>query len=135
TQGESTSQAKFADPTNGTDYAVCVFSGLPPTLIGQGVVPANGAKWSIAGSTSFKYKDAAGTAAGITKISLKGSTVNKSKVQVTGKGSALPDLPLPVTAPVTLQLVNQTNQLCWGASYPSSQLLKNETDQLKARIP
>jgi len=36
---------------------------------------------------------------------------------------------------VTVQLVNQTNQLCWGASYPASQLLKNETDQLKARNP
>jgi cysteine-rich repeat protein len=135
TQGESTSQAEFADPTSGTDYALCVFSGLPPTLLGQAGVPADGTKWSITGSTGFKYKDAAGTAAGITKISLKGSTVNKSKMQVTGKGSALPDLPLPVTAPVTVQLVNLTTQLCWGASYPTSQLLKNEADQLKARIP
>jgi hypothetical protein len=38
-------------------------------------------------------------------------------------------------APVTVQLVNETTELCWEASYPASQLLKNETDQLKARSP
>lgn len=135
TQGESTSQAEFADPTSGTDYALCIFAGLPPTLIGQAVVPADGSKWSIAGSTGFTYKDAAAAAAGITKISLRGSTVNKSKLQVTGKGSALPDLPLPVTAPVTVQLVNETTEICWGASYAASELLKNQTDQLKAKSP
>lgn len=135
TQGASTSQAEFADPTSGTDYALCIFAGLPPTLIGQAVVPADASKWSIAGSTGFTYKDAAAAAAGITKVSLKGSTVNKSKLQVTGKGSALPDLPLPLAAPVTVQLVNETTEVCWGASYPASQLLKNETDQLKARNP
>jgi hypothetical protein len=133
--GESTSQAEFADPTNATDYALCIFSGHPPTLIGQGVVSADGSKWSIAGSTGFTYKDPAATAAGITKISLKGSTVNKSKLQVAGKGSALPDLPLPVTAPVTVQLVNETTEICWGASYAASELLKNQTDQLKAKSP
>jgi hypothetical protein len=37
--------------------------------------------------------------------------------------------------PVTVQLVNEITELCWGASYPASQLLKNETDQLKARSP
>jgi cysteine-rich repeat protein len=135
TLGESTSQAEFADPTNATDYALCIFSGHPPTLIGQGVVSADGSKWSIAGSTGFTYKDPAATAAGITKISLKGSTVNKSKLQVAGKGSALPDLPLPVTAPVTVQLVNETTEICWGASYAASELLKNQTDQLKAKSP
>jgi len=134
-QGESTSQTEFADPTSGTDYALCIFAGLPPTLIGQAVVPADASKWRIAGSTGFTYKDAAATAAGITKISLKGSTENKSRLQVAGKGSALPDLPLPLTTPVTVQLVNETTELCWEASYPLSQLLKNETGQLKARIP
>jgi len=140
TQGESTSQVDFADPTSGTDYALCIFAGVPPRLIGQAVVPADASKWSIGGSTGFKYKDAAATAGGITRISLKGSTVNKSKLQVTGKGSGLPDLPLPVIAPppqpaVIVQLVNETTEVCWGASFSSSQLLKNETDQLKARNP
>jgi hypothetical protein len=140
TQGESTSQAEFADPTSGTDYALCIFAGVPPSLIGKAVVPADASKWSISGSTGFKYKDAAATAGGIIRIALKGSAVNKSKLQVTGKGSGLPDLPLPLiapprTPPVIVQLVNETTGVCWGASYSSSQLLRNETEQLKARIP
>jgi hypothetical protein len=54
-------------------------------------------------------------------------------MRVRGKGAALPVLPLPVTAPLTVQLVNADNELCWGSSFSDSQLLENETGQLKAR--
>ena len=54
---------------------------------------------------------------------------------VAGKGSALPDLPLPVTAPLTVQLVNGATGLCWGSSYGAAQLTKNETGRLTATFP
>ena len=95
TQGASTSQPEFADPTSGTDYALCIFAGASPQLIGQAVIPASGSAWRATGTTGYRYKDAGATAAGVTKVTLKGSAVNKSKVQVTGKGVGLPDLPLP----------------------------------------
>jgi hypothetical protein len=64
---------------------------------------------------------------------MKGSDQNKSKVQMKGKGAGLPDLPLPIAAPVTVQLVNGDNGICWGARYSGSELLKNETGRLKAK--
>ena len=135
TQGASTSQMEFADPASSTDYALCVFEGLSPALIGQAIVAASATSWRTTGTTGYRYKDAAATAAGITKVSLKGSTVNKSKVQVTGKGVGLPDLPLPLIAPVTVQLVNETTGLCWGALFSGQELIRNEPDQLKAKAP
>lgn len=135
TQGASTSQMEFADPASSTDYALCIFEGLSPALIGHAIVPTSATSWRATGTTGYRYKDAAATAAGITKVSLKGSTVNKSKVQVTGKGVGLPDLPLPLIAPVTVQLVNETTGLCWGASFSGQELIRNEPDQLKAKAP
>ncbi len=61
--------------------------------------------------------------------------MNKSKVQVTGKGVGLPDLPLPVIAPVIVQLVNETSGLCWGALFSGQEVIRNEPDQLKAKAP
>ena len=52
-----------------------------------------------------------------------------------GKSGGLPDLPVPVTAPVTVQLVNGDIGLCWGASYSAAQILKDAAGQLKAKAP
>jgi hypothetical protein len=52
-----------------------------------------------------------------------------------GKGAGLPFIPLPVPAPVTVQLFNATTGLCWGATFQGSQVLKNDTGQLKAKAP
>jgi cysteine-rich repeat protein len=134
-QGASTSQAEFADPTTSADYALCVFAGLSPALIGEAVVPASATSWRATVTTGYRYKDAAATADGVTKVTLKASTVNKSRVQVTGKGVGLPDLSLPLTAPVTVQLVNETTGLCWGAIFSGQELTRNEPDQVKAKTP
>jgi len=68
-------------------------------------------------------------------VLLKASDSNKSKALVKGKGAGLPDPPLPVTAPLTVQLVNGDNGLCWSASYTTAQLLTNSRALLKAKIP
>jgi len=135
TQGAATSQMEFADPTSGADYALCIYAAMSPPLIGQAIVPADPAKWRSVGAIGFKYKDATASAGGIYKILLRGSAQNKAKVQVRGTGSALEDLPLPVTAPVSVQLVNGSTGTCWGASYSDLQLQRNEGAQLKAKAP
>jgi hypothetical protein len=56
------------------------------------------------------------------------------QVQLQGKGAGL-HLPLPVTAPLTVQFVNGQSGLCWGANYTGAQLLKNDTGHLKAQAP
>jgi cysteine-rich repeat protein len=135
TRGASTSQQEFADPTSGTAYALCVFAGLSPALVASAVVPAGTSAWEATGGTGYRYKDAAASVAGVKKIALQGSSANKSRVQVTGKGAGVFDLPLPAATPIVVQLVNQSSGLCWGASFSDDAISKNEIGQLKARTP
>jgi len=46
-----------------------------------------------------------------------------------------PIFPLPATAPLTVKLLNGDASVCWGASYTTEQLLRNEAAQLKAKAP
>jgi uncharacterized delta-60 repeat protein len=134
TRGAPTSQAEFADPTTTTNYSLCTYAGTTSALIAQSVVPASATTWSVLGTKGYRYSDPTAAADGIAKVLLKGGQ-NKSRVLVRGKGAALPVLPLPLTAPVTVQLVNGDSGLCWGASFSDMQLLKNDAGQLKARAP
>lgn len=133
--GQATSQAEFGDPTSATDYALCIYAGTPATLLEELAVPAEGTKWTPSGTVGYKYKDTAGTAAGIQKIVLRGSTENKAKLLVKGRGANLPDPALgSIPAPVTAQLVKTDTPVCWEATY-DAHVIKNEPDQFKAKAP
>ncbi len=88
----------------------------------------------IGANKGYKYKDPSGAADGVTKALLKAGAAGKAKTQVKGKGSNLPpvtlgSLPLPVTA----QLVNSENSICYTTSFASAK--KNTTAQFKAKSP
>ena len=133
-KGTATTKAEFGDPTTTADYALCIYSGTASSLIGQALVPASASKWRSVG-TGYSYRDPTGTADGITSVTLRGSALNKSKAVVKGKGAGLLDRPLPVAAPLTVQLINGANGLCWGSSYSAAQILKDAAGQLKAKAP
>ena len=81
-----------------------------------------------------KYKDKSGASWGVQKIVLKGSAENKAKALVKGKGANLPDPTLGnIPAPVTAQLVNSDTSVCWEAVYDTGDIIKNESDQFKAK--
>ncbi len=132
-KGEATSQTEFGDPTATADYALCLYAGMPAGLVGQALIPASATNWLPLASKGYKYRDPNGTPSGVLKAILKGSTQNKSKALVKGKGDNLPDLPLPLDGPVTVQLVNGDSGLCFGAEYSGAQLLRNQTGLLKAK--
>jgi hypothetical protein len=132
-KGEPTSQMEFADPTTTANYTLCIYAGSTAALVGDALIPADATKWSTISTKGYKYKDPAGSADSITKVILKGSTENKSKVLVKGKGAGLPDLTLPIEAPVTVQLRNVATGICWGADYSMAQLLKNQEGLLKGK--
>jgi hypothetical protein len=134
-RGAATSQMEFGDPTATTTYALCIYAGASPALIDQLIIPAGATRWKLLGTAGYKYKDAIGAAEGIEKVLLKGSTQSRSKIRVVGKGTALPDVSLPVTEPMTVQLVHGDTGVCWDASYGSVQLLANDGGVLKARTP
>jgi hypothetical protein len=133
-KGTATSQSEFGDPTASTEYALCIYAGPASLLATQTVFPAAGA-WNALGSSGYKYDDAAGTVHSIDRMLLKGSAQNKSKLLIKGRGSDLPLVLPPLTDPITVQVYNGRNGLCWGATYSVAQMLKNEADQLKAKAP
>jgi hypothetical protein len=132
-RGEATSQAEFGDPTDTAGYAFCLYAGTSATLIGEAIVPADAAKWSTVLSKGYKFRD--NDSGSINRILLKGSSEDRSKIRVTGAGAGLPDLALPTSAPLTVQLVHGESGLCWGASYASPHLLENGPTRLKAKAP
>jgi len=134
-RGAATSMQDFADPLGVTTYALCIYDGASPAPVDRLIVPAGSDRWRPIGTVGYKYTDSSGAAQGVQKITLKGSAESKSKVQVAGKGSALPDVALPLTAPVTVQLLNGTNGLCWGSSYDAAQLRHNDGSTLTAKTP
>jgi hypothetical protein len=133
TKGDATSHAELGDPTADTDYALCLYAGPSGVLVGELRVPASASKWSTLGSTGYKYSDAGASADGAQKISLKSGSAGRAKLLVKGRGLALPD-PLDaagLAAPVTVQLVNGTNAVCWESRFSAPS--KNSTSQFKAK--
>ena len=132
-RGAATSQAEFGDPTATADYLFCVYAGTTSALVGQSIVPANSTTWSAVLDTGYKFIDQSTLAGGIAKVLLKGSTTNKSKILVKGTGFYLPDLPLALDEPITVQLMNGDNQICWGATYAGAAIVRNDDVRLKAK--
>ncbi len=141
--GAVTTQSEFGDPSENTETALCVFDGNG--LVLESVVPAavttgTPAKpaWVADKTAGYKFKDKPGTNGGLVQIALKGaSTAPKSKVQVKGAGTVLPDLPpTPLQGTVTVQLVNNSPQgACFEGTYSGAQLQLNSGTAVKAKAP
>jgi hypothetical protein len=118
-KGASTTGAEFGDPTTSADYALCLYNGTPGILLGALEVAASGSAWRPLGAVGYTYFEPSGAAGGVQKVKLKGSAANRSKVLLKGRGVNLPDLldGGALTTPVTVQLVNESNGLCWSSSY------------------
>jgi hypothetical protein len=133
TKGESTSQAEFGDPTNATQYSLCLYAGTTEALAAAASVPADALKWEPASDTGYQYKDRDGAAAGVQRIILKGSDNDRSKIVVKGKGPDLPLPALPLAFPVVVQLMDVDTQICWQSSFESSDVLSNDGDTFKVK--
>jgi len=134
-KGQSTQQTEFGNPTvpMGATNALCVYSN--GALIAEALVGPSTTLWAPISTKGYKYKDKAGTQSGITKIIQKGSApmVDKSKILVKGKGAGLPDIVPALTLPVDVQLVNSESGLCWGSTFVTMDVIKNESGFFKAK--
>jgi hypothetical protein len=126
----------MGDPTQTTRYELCVYDtrGVQMTL---GVPP--GAGWTVVGPIiapkGFKYLDTAAQADGIRLIKTKGSSLDKAKLKVAGKGDNLPDTAaLPLQYPVTAQLY-ASDGMCWEAEFTQAETRKNEVGAFIGRAP
>ncbi len=128
----NTSQTEFEDPTADTIYALCLYQNGAMT---HGVtIPPSGTLWRPISTVGFRYKDMTGAAQGIQTIVLRGSTDNRTKVIVKGKGLALPDPVPPLTLPVVVQFVNSDSGTCWEATFDNPNIKRNETGIFKGRF-
>jgi cysteine-rich repeat protein len=133
-KGAATTLGEFGSPTTTTEYALCVYAGTSAVPIIEAEVAPSGTLWAPAGTTGLKYKDPAGTADGVTKVTLKEGVAGKAKALLKGKGADLPNPPAgPYTLPVTAQLVNSDNSVCFEGVYDLADIKKNEAEQFKAK--
>jgi hypothetical protein len=131
-KGQATSQAEFGDPTSTADYALCIYAGSGENLVGSVDVPASSALWSALSDKGYRYADDAASADGAAKIKLKGSAQDSAKILVKGRGGGLPEVldTEPIETPLKVQLVNQSNAICFEANYPTASA---DLSKLKAK--
>jgi len=128
-QGAATSQLDLGVPTSKTDYTLCLYAGTSAASL---AIPA-GANWQRAGS-GYRFMDPTGAPDGVRAALLANGAAGKARVLVAGRGGNLPDaLAPPFPMPVTAQLVNDTNGVCFEAVYSSA--VTNKRKQFKAKTP
>lgn len=131
---DATSQTEFSDPTVDADYTVCMYDGTGEHLAGEHVA-ASATKWAVIGDHGYKYKDADATSFGIGKAQVKGSDTAKSKLLFKGAGNNLSDPTLgALITPIQVQAnAGGMPGLCFSSSFATT--IKNDIDQLKAKVP
>ena len=103
----------FGNPNLGTSYSLCVFGDQ--VLASENVIPS-GAGWSGNGISWKLKRDASTTPGGINGLTLRAGGPGKSQIKLKGHGPLVSPASIPLTTPVTAQLVS-ANGLCFGATY------------------
>ncbi len=135
-KGQATTLADFGLPTGTTAFTLCIYAG---TSALEYTVPG-GANWTAIGEAHsflrkerFRYKDMTGAFDGIQMVVLRSGFDGQAKALVRGKGNNLPDPTLPFTLPVTAQLVNSSNNICYTTSFAMAK--KNTSTIFRAKSP
>jgi hypothetical protein len=146
-KGPALAQTDLGNPLagGGTAYGICIYDDADDLVVQLTVDRAgdtcDGSPcWKAVGQAppagkGYKFKDAAGTSAGVQKILYKGGEAYKSKAIVKGKGSNLPSgvaaaLDDPNTA-VTVQLRGDDATQCLSVTL--TDIKKQEADFFKAK--
>lgn len=135
----------LGDPLSGsTGYVLCLYAqtaGSPAFMMGATVAPAGtcgpAACWR-GGTVGWSYRNRAGNADGLTKLSLRSGGVGKSNLQVRGAGASLP-VPAPFSetafferdTAVIVQLQAGDRASCWSSTFTTAK--SNDGTQFKAK--
>ena len=142
-KGDATPTADFLDPvgSDAATYSLCVYdsSAQPQPVAAAAVGPMGscGGKpcWKATGSSGFRYRDKDGTADGVKLLKLKSGVSGKAQILVMGKGQNLDTPTLPLTLPVTAQVIIEdgATSICWGTQYTTA--TRNDVTQFTAFGP
>ena len=118
-RGLDSDVADFGDPTQSTDYQLCLYTerGGPPDLVTEPGARA-GSSWHSA-NRGFRFRARRSDRDdGLTRVRLRARNGARGVVAVEGRGRALdlPDLPVPDGTDIHVQLHNSDGE-CWGASF------------------
>lgn len=137
TKGTTTSKTDLGDPTETTNYALCVYDETAdlPSLVLASEIPAGGtcagrSCWKPTGH-GFRYANEDATPNGVTVLALKEGLEGASAIRAKGRGAKLsmPALPLSQDPRVVVQLKNDLG-VCWEAIY-SAPALRNEQTEFR----
>lgn len=135
-KGQSTTLAELASPTSTTDYRVCIYDAAN-TLLFNLPLAAGGTCddkpcWKP-GRLGFSYKNKATNADGVGAFAIKSGSDGKASAKVKAKGASL-DMPtIPLLAPVTAQIINSTNTVCWTATFNTATTDAMDTEKWKSK--
>jgi len=88
--------------------------------------------WQAAGAT-LKYRNAARTPDGISKLVAKAGDTGRAKVTTKGKGALLPPLPvLPLSLPTRVQL-HAEGAACFEAVFGGAGVVRNDAESFVGR--
>jgi hypothetical protein len=135
-RGEETPLDALGSPlSSSTTYGLCLYDTSAAAQPRADVGVAGGAGWIAAGPNGFRYDSATGAPFGVRKIKIKAGTSGRPRIVVKGEGSALGLASLPLTFPVTVQLVvdDDTSFECWEANFSSAK--RNEASRVTAVSP
>jgi hypothetical protein len=114
------------------EYTLCVYednAGSPallPSLTAPAAATCSGGIpcWRLRGSRLY-YRDRDAAHDGLTRVYLKADEEDEARASVRGRGLALPDPMLPLTPPLTVQLINAGGQ-CWTSTFSAPSVLLND---------
>jgi hypothetical protein len=135
--GIGTTDADLGDPTVSGDYAVCLYekSGSSLGLISE---------WDVRAATTcgadpcwkkktdkVSYADRKLAQGSVTRLSVQAlPSGDKLRVSMAAPALSPPRLPLDVTSPVRIQLINTATNACWESVH--SQARSNEPDSFRS---
>lgn len=145
TKGPATSVADFLDPTSvDTRFELCVYDAsgnaqpLRASVIKGGSSCGARPCWRAVGTTGWSYARSAssGVGDGVTQLKLTSGPDGRSQVTLKGKGALVAPPDLPLTLPITVQLVasDGTSRRCWQSTFIDG-VTRNDDGQLKAKAP
>ena len=139
-KGPRTSAADFGNPTEETQYTLCLYDGRggTPELVSSIILPPQNF-WTSLGAKGYAYRDDTMSQDGIQRILLKAGDSGKPKILVQGATSTLTlppafsSLELFDQSPnVTMQIGNSEGA-CWGASYAPLWTKRNSAESFRAK--
>ncbi len=139
-KGDEVMLAELGTPLSTTDYTLCVFdmTSSVPSIAAILEIPASMTFWTDKDAKGFQYKDPAGTAAGVTGLSVTPGAATRSKVKLKARGAAI-GLPgafdtqyFAQNPKVVAQLTN-SNGACWTSEFVPDDTSRNDVKSFKAK--